>query len=281
MNRGIIDCEVHILHPDACTPNFLQGSSDPVRKAIHDHTDYSKVKDKLSLKALMSSMDKNNITTSIIMGMPWKDPAVLADNNQFVEACAREHPSRFRAMYIPHLSNPDKAAQKIMSLDSSIFLGVKMLPRDQGSFVDDEKLAPIFEAVQKRNMFFMVHTNHVIQSSDTDSPFRLLNFLRKYPNIKTLAPHLGGLLCLYALRPAIREAIKNVHFIASVSATMKFVKFAAEINPDNLIFGSDFPFNHCHDHETQLKEIQSLGLSNETQEKILWKTAQNLFKLNP
>ena len=90
---------------------------------------------------------------------------------------------------------------------------------------------------------------------------------------------MGGLLCLYALVPEIREALKNAYFITSVSSTMEMVNFAAEINSDNLLFGTDFPFNHCHDQSTQIEYMQNTHLSESVKNKIMGKTALSLFNL--
>ena len=41
---------------------------------------------------------------------------------------------------------------------------------------------------------------------------------------------------------------------------MKMVKFASEVNPDNLLFGTDFPFNNCFDQETPLKKMYEMDI---------------------
>ncbi len=277
MKPQIIDCEVHLLHPEGCTKQFLEGHDDPVRKAVHEHSDFTSIQKLLGIDALLQSMDKNGIVWSLIMGMPWKEESVLMDNNRYIEACVKKYPDRLKGMYIPFLGDPKRAAKEIENLDKKIFMGVKILPRNQSAHVDEDRLAPIYEAVQKKDMFLMIHTDHIHQTDTGDTPFRLMNFLLKYPKIKVLAPHLGGLICLYASRPKVKEAIKNVHFICSVSATMELASFAAQINPDNLIFGTDFPFNHCHNQHFQIEELSRLGLSKDVQEKILFKNAQKLF----
>ena len=104
--------------------------------------------------------------------------------------------------------------------------------------------------------------------------------LERVVAVKVLAPHLGGLLCLYALMPQVRETLKNVIFITSVSATMTFVEFAARVNPDNLIFGSDFPFNHCHCQKTPLESLKCLNLEREVAKKILGDTAKTIVSFS-
>ena len=154
---------------------------------------------------------------------------------------------------------------------------LKLIPKWQKININNPHLEPIFEAVRKRGYFMKVYTAHPTQTLDGDAPYRTLQFLRQHLDIRTLIPHMGGLLCLYGLYPTIREVIKNAYFITSVSATMQMVKFAAEVNPNNLLFGTDFPFNHCFDQETPLEEMLAMGLPEDVKEKILGRTALSLF----
>lgn len=277
----VIDCEVHLLHPKARSRNFGNGGNEPVRRAIHEHKDFQKIEHLLSLEALLESMDRNGICRSIIMGMPWRAPGILHDNNAYVADCAAAHKDRFRALYIPDPLDPRKAAKKVESLDDSLFLGAKLVPSWQGVAIDDPALSPLWRALEGRDMFLMVHTDHPTQSLTGDAPYRLLQFLRMNPKLKVLAPHLGGLLCLYALMPDLREAMAKVHFVTSVSATMEMVGFAARINSKNLIFGTDFPFNHCHSQGEPLAAIKALGLSHSATSEILGLTAADLFSFGP
>ena len=166
----------------------------------------------------------------------------------------------------------------ISDLDESVFIGVELIPKWQKIHIDDPGLQPIFEAVLKRNLFFKSYTAHITQTLDGDTPYRLLQFLRNNPELKVLIPHMGGLLGIYGLIPEIREALKNAYFITSVSSTMPMVKFAAEVNEDNLLFGTDFPFNHCHDQSTPLQYMFTDEIAFPIRRKILGETAQALFK---
>lgn len=273
----IIDSEIHIMHPDACLAGFAEGTREPVRLAIHEHPDFSKIKDILSADALEKSMAANNISHGIIMGMSWLDKGILDENNKYIAELVRNSGGKYRGMYIPDPKKPAEAVREIESLDGNLFEGVKLLPAWQGVSIDDESLKPIFDAVQARDMYLMIHTDHATQSLDGDTPFRLLRFLLNNPDIKVLAPHMGGMLCIYALRENIKKAVSKVTFITSVSATMKFVKYAADINPENIIFGTDFPFNHCHNQNSQIADMHGMGLQEKTARDILGEKAYSMF----
>lgn len=277
MNDIIVDTEVHLLHPTARQPNFKQESDEPVRSAIHEHEEFPLLEGHLSVDALLDSMEENGIDHCLLMGLPWNDPEVHADNNDFVESVVASYPGRFRGMYIPHLGDPPAAASKIEALDRDRFLGVKLIPGWQDTTIDDPRLDPIVDVVEARDLFLMVHTDHPTQSLDGDVPYRLLSFLQDHPDVKVLAPHLGGLLCLYALDDRIGPVLANTHFITSVSSTMQMVKYAADVNPDNVIFGTDFPFNHCHDQRRPIQDLRSLHLSPSAESKIFGQTALELF----
>lgn len=280
MKHMIIDTEVHLLHPPARDQSYLAGNVEPVRQAIHEHEDFHILEDLLTLDALLESMDENNIDKCLIMGLPWNDSKAHAANNRYIESVVKMHPSKFRGLYIPDLSDIEKAVDEIKNLDKDTYIGVKLIPGWQHVRIDDPELDPLMEVVDSRNLFLMVHTDHPTQSLDGDVPYRLLSFLKNHPNLNILAPHLGGLLCLYGLDPRIKPVLENTHFITSVSLTMEMVKYASDVNPDNILFGSDFPFNHCHDQQTLLQDLRGLSLSEEVESKILGETANSIFDCN-
>ena len=265
----VIDVEVHLLHPEACQHDFLVGSDEPVRKAVHDHADFDCVRDILGLDALLDSMKRNKVTHSLIMGMSWRDPGILQDNNTYIESCIRAHTECLKGCYIPFLGDIATAISQIEQLDTSIFRGVKILPAWQGVRIDDDELTPVLQLIQERDLFLMVHTDHLTSSVDGDTPQRLFKVLQQFPDLKVLAPHMGGLLCMYQSLPKYWERLSKVFFITSVSATMHMVKAAVELNSQNILFGTDFPFNHCHDQSTQIQAIQGMGLDEQTCHNIL------------
>lgn len=273
----IVDTEVHLLHPEAREPDYLAENEEPVRRAIHEHEDFPLLKDRMTVDALIQSMQKNRIDKCLIMGLPWSDFNAHKKNNRFIESVVENHPHKFRGMYIPHLDNIKEEIQNIKQLTPDRFIGVKLIPGWQHMRIDNSELAPLLETVESENLFLMVHTDHSIQSLDGDVPYRLLSVLKEHPNLNVLAPHLGGLLCLYGLNPKIKPLLENVHFITSVSLTMRMVKYAADVDPDKVIFGTDFPFNHCHNQGSLIEDLHELPLSEEVESKVLGQTANELF----
>ena len=270
MKDIIIDTELRVLQPEAYDPGFLKGTNEPVRKVLHEHPDFHIVQNQMNIEATVESMERNNIKYGLLHGMPWQDKEILNATNVYMQECVKLYPKRFRAFYLPDPTNIKQAVKEIENLDESIFVGVELIPKWQKIHIDDPELHPIFEIVRERNFYLQAYTAHLHHTLSGDTAHRTLRFLQNNLDLKVLIPHLGGLLCIYGLLPEIRDTIKNAYFITSVTSTMQMVKFAAEVNEDNLIFGSDFPLNHCHDQETPLKYLQTVDMESEAKHKLLW-----------
>lgn len=276
----VIDSEVHLLHPDARRSDYVAGSKEPVRRVIHEHREFDIVARLMDEGALLRSMGEHGIDKCVIMGLSWLDSALQRENNAYISDVVRAHPEKFVGFYIPHLVDLDEAAAEVSQLDPNIFVGVKLLPGWQMVHIDDPRLDPLFDAMVARNIPLMVHTDHITQSLNGDTAYRLIQFLMRRPDVKVLAPHLGGLLCLYGLMPGFRRIIDQVLFITSVSATMRMVEFAVRVNPENVAFGTDYPFNHCHNQSDPLAAVHALGLPSETVNAILSQNFVKWFRAN-
>ncbi len=279
MSPPVIDAEVHVLHPEACTRGFAEHRAEPACRAIHRHPDFPSLAGRMDLDYLLHSMDDSGIDQALIMGLAWRDAAVQRDNNEYVAECVKQRPDRFRALYIPDLQRPSESAEEIGDLDEAVFAGIKVISGWQDRHVDDEALTPIWRAARARQMPVMVHTDHMTQSIDGDTPQRFYRFISRHPELRILAPHLGGLLCFYSLLPKVRRILRNVYFVTSVSATMEMVELAARVVPDQLVFGTDFPFNHCHDQSTPLSAVRGLDITPATLASILGGTLTKALEL--
>ena len=279
-NPLIVDSEIRVVHSDARNVDYLKDSNEGVRKDIYSHSLIMKSIKLWNIESIVESMNKCNIDFGILSGLAWENSSILKENNDYVKSCLIRYPKKFRGLYNACLLDPDKSADEIMHLDKDIYVGVELIPKWQGTNINDNYLSPIIDAIKKRDFFLKIYTAHPTQTLSGDSPYRTLQFLKKNPDVNTLIPHLGGLLCLYGLFPPISKLIEKAYFITSVSDTMKMVKFASEVNPDNLLFGTDFPFNNCFDQETPLKKMYEMDIPDNIKYNILGKKAFKLFRFD-
>lgn len=276
----IIDAEVHLLHPEACHPGFAMASDEPVRKAIHAHPDFSMLGDLMSVEALIQSMDQHHIKWSFIMGLAWRDAGIQRENNQFILACVNKYHERLRGFYILDFANPTNAIKQINHIDGRKIIGAKIIPGWQGCKIDDPALQPVFNELKDRNLPLMVHTDHLHQSPDGDTPQRFFQMIKNNPGLKIFAPHMGGGIFLYSLLESVRKIMQNTIFITSVSSTMQMVEMAAKVIPEQIAFGTDYPFNHCHAQGKLIKEIEAMNIPHAVKKNILAETVLRTFQLS-
>lgn len=280
MSKLIFDAELRTVPPQFCHLTFAQDTNEAVVNNIYQHADTDKVINQWSIDGVLEAMDKAGVTAGLLSGLPWQDEGLHKEHNAYIDECLHNDPKRFKGLYMAYAQNPEQAAENILALDTRFYSGVEIIPKWQNCHIDDAALEPIYQAIQKKGLFLKAYTAHITQTLDGDSPYRLLQLLKSYPDMKVLSPHLGGLLCLYALMPGIKELLSNTYFISSVTATMPMLKYAVDVNPNNILFGTDFPFNHCHDILSPLKELEQFQLEPDIQHKVLWANAAEIFGLH-
>jgi predicted TIM-barrel fold metal-dependent hydrolase len=187
-------------------------------------------------------------------------------NNEYVARCAADHPGRFYPFgLLPHPGSDDPVAAVRRLKREFGCRGVKVIPSWQGWRLDDSSLDPVWRAMVEEDLILMTHTDHpFLPPEGHDPPHALLAVIRRHPELRVLAPHLGGMLAIYALHPPLRPLLANTLFVCSVPATMRMTLYAIDAaGPDNVAFGTDFPFNPSHDQRTVRRAFEALPMDEE------------------
>lgn len=275
----IIDCELRVLHPEARSANYASVAEPIVTEKIYKHPGFPSVRNQLSAPSHIRTMIDNQVSVALISGLGWRTSRIRLQNNDYVARSVSRYRRYFRGFFIIDSTDINRSLREVDSLDESVFIGVEIMNNYSGGHIDDRQIQPILDLIRERNLILKVFSAHPIQTLDGDSPYRLLTMIKRNPGLNIMVGHLGGLLCLYGLLPEIHKAMERVYFITSVSSTMKMVEFAAQVNPDNLLFGSDAPFNHCHSQDLPLKALKGLNLDRKTKKKVLGGTAHSLIRM--
>ncbi len=247
---------------------------------VFNHPEVEPVLPMASQEGLLRSMEQAGIDQSVIMSFGWRQQELCQECNDYVKACAASEPSRL----IPFAVVQPKAGQAAVDelrrrLEEDGFQGLKLTPHFQGITTDDPSVYPLIEVLIKHKAPLLVHVDHPFQGPDRDLPYHVLALARRYPEAKIIAAHLGGLLCLYNLWGPVRAQMENLYFDTAVSATMEMVEFATRVNPAHkIIFGTDFPFNHCHSQGVVLDGLNALAIDPAVKRRIL---GENLLALLP
>src|SRR3972149_6804025 len=114
----------------------------------------------------------------------------------------------------------------------------------------------------------------------------------KYPDIKLVMPHLGGMALFtmgridnsYKTRPECRQNIPRPpseylkrFYYDDVSYNLPAFRCALEtVGADHIVLGSDYPFDLA-DMDQSVKDVQLVGISEADQKKIYEDNARMIF----
>lgn len=276
-----IDSEVHLFPPEWCKKDYFPPAKEVViNRMVYNHPERNIALSQGSVDGLLSEMEKSHIDHAVVMGLPWRTSEMCWYNNNYIFAIINEFPKHLKGIGVlppPDKENIKDAVKKIF--ENYGFKGIKVIPSWQNYRLNDPIFEPAIEEMILNNLVLIPHTDHLFMPIDqADTAYSLFAVGQRYPELKILAPHLGGLLCLYAIHKPVKQALKNMMFITSVPATMKMVKFAIDaVGAERLVFGTDFPFNPSHDQRTVCNEFENLNLSERIKKLIVGANLLSFF----
>ncbi|NDV26706.1 amidohydrolase family protein [Desulfovibrio sp. JC010] len=270
----ILDAEVHTLPPEWCTDAYAPESTENIiLPAMYEHPQRDKALAGAHEEGLLAEMERVGVDGAVIMGLPWKSAQRCERNNEYVaQVCARNS-KKFKGLGIlppPESEVPEHAVLRLK--ETYGFTGIKVIPSWHGYRLDSSILEPALALMEKEGLVLMSHTDHLfLNPQDSDTAYSLLEVARRHPELKIFCPHLGGLLCLYALHAPIKPALKNLLFLGSVSATPQMISFAQQsIGADAVSFATDFPFNMENDMFSVVNDCKDLPMDTDTREKFFY-----------
>ena len=176
-----------------------------------------------------------------------------------------------------HPADP-QAAARIRIGAAEGFRGFKFQPYDQDFFLDEERMFPLYEALQETGLVCMSHTGF-----DLSHPFdrradppRIVNVRARFPGLRFVATHLGAWkdwdLVARLLPPAgvWTDLSYSLPFLGPEPARALIARFPA----DRLLFGSDSPWAG---QSESLGWLRDLGLDPGLESAILGGNAEKLL----
>lgn len=261
----IVDCHCHI-YPEKVAARAVAGIG-----AFYDltmHLDGTKT-------TLQSVAADAGITHSMIFSVATK-PAQVQSINEFIAGEVSMSGGKMTGLGAMHPLSEDMC-EDMEHLLAHDLRGVKLHPDVQGFCIDDERCQTIYALCAAAGIPVLLHTGD--KRYDMSNPNRLRPMVEKFPNLIFIAAHLGGYsvwddaeiqLCGY----------DNLYFDCSSSFAFMSRQRAAGLirhfGADHVIFGTDYPMWVPKD---EVAHFYSLGLTEEENEKILWRNAKKLFRL--
>lgn len=243
------------------------------------------IKDKL-----LSSMQNFKIDYSIVIpdNMP---NTTCADMTVLDEIISREE-RLFMMGTINIFKNIDEQIvilEKLMS-DNKI-CAVKLFPGHDPFFPTDSRCDQVYELCDKYDKPVVVHTG--INTGDEkcaqyNDPKYLLEISQLFPRLKIVIAHFFWPRMQYCFD--ITKDNNNIYYDTSGMAdpevveltggwqkVIRILKKTVKFKPDHVIFGTDWPMCPVEKHIQLFKDLK---LEKSIQDKIFYKNAINLYKLN-
>lgn len=281
----IIDAEVHLIQPNRHKKSSLKKFDEYVMEYyFHNHPEGDYALKLAQCDELLKSMVDSKIDKSIIMGLPWRSSFLCAENNKYIYDCCKRYPDKFYGFGLINYQDLKFSYKEIKKMKYDYgFYGVKVIPSWQDFKLSYLDFSDLLNEMEKLDLILLPHIDFMYQSPiEYQGPHLLYSLAEFHPNLKILAPHLGGLLCLHQLHKPIKKILKNVRFITSVSTTMKFVEFASQCCEEHqLVFGTDYPFQPNHDQKTLLNQFNKLKIPKSLKTKILSENILNFLNIKP
>lgn len=276
------------------TPTFL--TSDKMIIDFHTHVFPDKIAERTvsllhsksgstahsdgTVSGLIKRMDEAGVDISVTL-------PVLTSPTQFdsVTRFARELNERFSegerriisfAGIHPECEDIDG---KMRYIKDCGFLGVKIHPDYQATFINDERYVRIYECARELDLIVVTHAG--VDAAFTDKPVRcppelMLELIRRVRHRKSVFAHLGANRMSEELIEKV--AGEDVYFDTAYSlkhTSPELIKKIIERHgADRILFATDMPWSSM---VGDLAIIRSLDLGKENEEKILYRNAMALL----
>lgn len=199
--------------------------------------------------------------------------------NRYILSQAREHPQLIPCGTLH--AEYEGFREELAWMREHGMYGVKLHPEFQHFVLDDERLFPMFEEMERHDMFLIAHMGD--PRVNVSGPARMLPIARTFPKLRCIAAHLGnwGDWDPEKIRPLTR--LSNVY--TDISSSFSYVQdkgplyeILREYDPSHVFFGSDYPI-WCPKKE--LQKALALGLEPSFLEDILFRNFAKFYHYRP
>jgi predicted TIM-barrel fold metal-dependent hydrolase len=231
-------------------------------------------------------------------------------NDSFADAHAR-HPKRFKAFARLPMLDLDDCVRELNRCYKELGMHGVMLPTNlAGKYLDEPEFKTFWDAVAAGGKPLFLHpANAPCQCNwdkyslhqkilwPTDSALAVSRIVYsgifdRYPGLKLIAAHLGGMILLYLDRLNWREGnpeckqepeeyFKKIYYDTAGPVRTAFIKLVYDtVGPDQILFGADYPHGRGGKDDQfypmTLEAMEELEIPQADKEKIYYKNAQSL-----
>lgn len=232
---------------------------------------------------------------------PGKAAELCNFGNQEIASLVEKYDCFLGGIAMLPMNNVEAAVKIIEAIsNNSVMIGAQIFTRALGGSIAAEQFEPVFAAADKNNVPLLLHPifdtrkpdNNLIFSWEYELSQAMLqmvqaNLFTKYPNLKIIVHHAGGIAPFFAGRinhilPAEQsQAFRNFYVDTAILGNPKAIALAADyFGIEHVLFGTDAPFGIAPAGATKeiIAAINEAGLTEEEQELIFNGNFNRLFK---
>mgnify|MGYP004733120447 FL=1 len=195
--------------------------------------------------------------------------------NNYVHEVLKSYPDHIIAFATIHRDFDDYKAE-LKRIKELGLCGIKLHSVFQNFNIDDDKMMFIYEEIVKNDLPILFHMGD--RTVDLASPKRLARVLDKFPEMRAVAAHMGG---VFSWEESMEYLVgRNVYF--DTSSTLfeledsMFLKMLHAHGTNKVMFGTDYPLS---DYEHEFDRFARLNLTQEETDKIFYKNAYCFLRL--
>jgi hypothetical protein len=221
---------------------------------------------------LLEHMDRNGIDISVICSVATR-PEQVAGINDWLFGIRSERLKAFCAFH-PGYSGWKDELKRIRDNGD----GIKLQPEFQDFFVDDEKVFPAYEQMERAGLPVLFHCGEELSGtmSVRSSPSRIAKIKDKFPGLRMIGAHFGGFRLWGEVRQHLlgKDIYLDTSFFFGFLPDTEIKDLLLSHRPDRLLFGTDFPLT---DQGKDLGYIGRLDIDKGLKDMILSKNAKDLL----
>lgn len=249
-------------------------------------------------KELEQEMDELGIDYAVVMSVFCDKYDPERDSDVLHEGCAKYN--RIFPIECFDMDFYDKSMNRVMeAVDKKAVVAVKFFTGYQPFFPTSEKISPVLEKCEKKDIAAIFHTGATSRSEKAlmrycSDPFTLDEVAHKYPELNVVAAHcnspnfihispilennhnlyadLSGLFC---------GDLKNNSYIPNLSRLLDDGLSYMEDTEKKVMFGSDKPYCNLKDHFAFIQRFfERYDYSDHEIKNIMGETAKKCYKLD-
>ena len=242
-------------------------------------------------EVFLSTMDRDGISRSVLLGWYWEEPATCAIHNEEMAGWIEKRPDRFSALAAVHPRGPAPREMVAYARERGFPGFGELLPAIQGSSLADPFWNELAALSAEAGLVFNFHVTEPVgrpHPGRVATPFEDFHrFICAHPDLTIILSHWGGGLFLSELNPFVRRQFANVYYDTSASPLLYdstiFPIADRAVGSEKLLFGSDYPLrlyprkDRAPGWSRFLGEIAEAELTAEARDHLLGGNAKVVF----